>query len=242
MHYLRPVILFTLSSSVVTGQRLAKPAEYFHTSSLSWMSNYERVHPSSTSLEHEAAQKRAALQAALGRKEIIVDIKLPRLNGGDLAAIYRACTGRRVIISAAAATAEFSLAVRASPQHSITNAQLAEHIKKSAAVEGFAFSPDDGDLNLDVLTQAAGTRIICPGVQCFNENTPLPEGDSVISYVMTLKYLEPNEVIGIFAKHVDESDPYSSITSVSNAHSIVATYRTSIIRKLIALKNDVDKP
>ena len=45
----------------------------------------------------------------LGDTKIIDDINEPKLSGNALAGLYRKYTGRRVIVSAAAATAEFSL-------------------------------------------------------------------------------------------------------------------------------------
>ena len=152
MHYLCSLFLFALSCGIAAGQRLIEPTEPFHAPSLSWISKDKPVLPSSNdgrdasrgrigsglepvqSSKHEYLQSKAELQAALGRHEIVMDINLPSLHGNELAAIYRTCTGRRVIISAAAAAAEFSLVHEASSQHPVTKAEVVELIKKSAVI------------------------------------------------------------------------------------------------------------
>ena len=260
MHYLCSLFLFALSCGIAGGQRLTEPSEPSHAPSLSWISKDKPVLPSSNagrdasrgrigsglepvqSSKHESIQSKAELQAALGRNEIVVNINLPRLKGNDLASIYRSCTGRRVIIFAAAAAAEFSLVHEASSQHPVTKAEVVELVKKSAVIEGFTFTPDDIDSNLDFLTNGKSNRIVCPGVDSYNEERPLPDGDIVISYVMTLKYLKPEQAMAIFIKSVGPIGPYGSMVPVANAPSILITEKTSLIRKLIELKNEIDKP
>lgn len=239
----RPILLFALSCGMVAGQRLPVPHEPSQASTLSWKSNGGCVQSSGNSSEDEAARNRAELQAILGHKEITANIHQPRLNGSTLAAIYRACTGRRVIVSSAAETAEFSLVQDASPQNPIPHALMKELIEKSAIIEGFAFIPDGGTPNLDILTLTKrGIRCSPQSVPVFTEETPLPEGDDVISYIMTLKYLELNEAVAIFTKSVGESCPYGSIVAMPNASCIIATQRTSIVRKLVTLQKEIDKP
>jgi hypothetical protein len=59
---------------------------------------------------------------------------------------------------------------------------------------------------------------------------------------MTLKHLKPHEAVAIFTQSIGEFDKYCSIAVVPNASAIVVTQRTSIIRKVITLKNEKDKP
>jgi hypothetical protein len=103
-------------------------------------------------------------------------------------------------------------------------------------------APSAGRMSAKDYAQKTDVTITCPGVLVFNENTPLPKGDGIISYVMTFKYLEPAKAVGIFIKLIDEPSPYCSIAAVPNAHALVATHRVSTIRKLVALKNKLDKP
>ncbi len=179
----------------------------------------------------------------LGENTITEDIVEPKLSGNALAGLYRKYTGRRVIVSKAAADAEFSFVQEASPQDPLTFAKAAELLRKAATIENFVFVPDAQDPNLDVLTLATGgLRPTGRGVDVYNENAPLPEGDAVISYVMTLNYIKPAEAVNTFTQIIGQFGAFGSIAAVPNASAVVITENTSLIRKLIDLKKEIDKP
>ena len=177
----------------------------------------------------------------LGETKIIANIVEPKLDGKGLAELYRKFTGRRVIVSAAAATAEFSFVQEASPQDTLTYAQAAELLRKSAAIESCVFISDETHADLDFFT--VSNRDPCPGgYDILGENDSLPEGDAVVSYVMTFKHIKASEAAAILTKRRDElgADPYSFIAAL-NA-SVVITDKLPVIRKLIELKQEIDKP
>lgn len=179
----------------------------------------------------------------LGENKIVEDIIEPKLSGNALAGLYRKYTGRRVIVSAAAATAEFSFVQEATPQDPLTYAKAAELLRKAATIENFVFVPDEQDPNLDFLTlSTGGIRPTGRGVDVYNENDTLPEGDAVISYVMTLSYIKPAEAVNTFTQIIGQFGAYGSIAAVPNASAVVITENTSLIRKLIDLKKEIDKP
>ena len=179
----------------------------------------------------------------LGENTISEDIVEPKLSGNALAGLYRKYTGRRVIVSKAAADAEFSFVQEASPQDPLTFAKAAELLRKAATIENFVFVPDGQDPNLDVLTLATGgLRPTGRGVDVYNENDPLPDGDAVISYVMTLSYIKPAEAVNTFTQIIGQFGAFGSIAAVPNASAVVITENTSLIRKLIDLKKEIDKP
>ena len=178
----------------------------------------------------------------LGDTKIITDINEPKLTGNALSGLYRTYTGRRVIVSAAAAVAEFSFVQEATPQDPLTFAEAAELLKKAATIEGFVFVPDAESPNLDILTHTSGIRPTARGISVYNENDTLPNGDAVISYVMTLSYIKPAEAVNTFIQIIGQPNAYGSIAAVANASAIVITENTSLIRKLIDLKKEIDKP
>ncbi len=179
----------------------------------------------------------------LAQTKITADINEPKLSGNALAGLYHTYTGHRVIVSAAAAIAEFSFIQEASPQDPLTFAQAAELLKKAATIENFVFVPDGQDPNLDILTFAtSGLRPTVRGVSVYNENDLLPAGDAVISYVMNLKFIKPAEALSTFTQVIGPFGAYGSIAAVANASAVVITENTSLIRKLIDLKKEIDKP
>jgi general secretion pathway protein D len=181
--------------------------------------------------------------AVLGDSKITEPIEEPKLSGDALAGLYRKYTGRRVIVSSAAAIAEFRFVQDASPQDPLTFEEAAELLKIAATLENFVFVPDSQNPNLDILTlSTGGIRPSTRGVEVYNENRPLPEGDAVISYVMTLNYIKPAEAVSTFVQIVGQLSAFGSIAPVPNASAVVITENTSLIRKLIDLKKEIDKP
>ena len=179
----------------------------------------------------------------LGDTKIVEDIIEKKLTGDALAGLYRRYTGRRVLVTTAAATAEFSFVQEASPQDPLTYAEAAELLRKAAVLEGFVFTQHPQDPNLDILTIASGgtgTRGV--KLDVFNESTPLPTTDVVITYVMTLNYIKPDQAVNIFTQVVGQFGAYGSISAVPNASAVVITEKASLIKSLIDLQKTIDVP
>ena len=190
-----------------------------------------------------AAPPAAPPAANLDETKITEPIEEPKLSGDALAALYGKYTGRRVIVSSAASTAEFRFVQDASPKNPLTYAEAAELLRIAATIENFVFVPDAQYPNLDILTlSTSGIRPTGRGVDVYNENSILPEGDAVISYVMSLSYIKPAEAVNTFTQIIGQFGAYGSIAPVPNAAAVVITENTSLIRKLIDLKKEIDKP
>jgi general secretion pathway protein D len=115
-----------------------------------------------------APPRRTCLSA---RRKSSADINEPKLSGTALAGLYRKYTGRRVIVSAAAATAEFSFVQEATPQDPLTFASAAELLKKAATIENFVFVPDAaGPESRHPHLSTSGIRPTGRGVAVYNEN------------------------------------------------------------------------
>jgi general secretion pathway protein D len=179
--------------------------------------------------------------ANLGDTLIQEGIEKLKLSGDDLAELYRQYTGRRVIVASTAAAAEFRFVQPASPQNPLTYREAAELLRKAATIENFVFVPDVTDPNLDILTLAtAGLKPGQRGIATFTASDTLPDGDAVITYVMTLSYLKPDEAVRVFQQVVGQFGAYGSITP--GASSVIITENTSLIRRLIELKEVIDQP
>lgn len=186
----------------------------------------------------EVAKQPAAVETLIKER-----IEFIECDGIQLAQLHTKYTGRRVIVSSAAAKASFALIIDASPQNPLTYAQAAEILKKTATIENFIFVPDATDPNLDFLTLASGgIRPTNIGVAVFTENDPLPAGDAVISYVMKLDHIKPDEAVRTFTQIIGQFGAFGSIAAVPNAASVIITENTSLIRKLIDIKAQIDKP
>jgi general secretion pathway protein D len=177
----------------------------------------------------------------LAERKITERIDSPKLTGNDLGELYRQWTGRRVVVSAAAAVAEFSFVQEASVEDPLTYKQAAELLKMAALTEGFVFVPASDGIERLLYSPTAGNN---PKglVGVYSETDVLPEGDEVIAYVMPFRFLKPDQAVTLFQNIIGQAGGYGSIVSVPNASALVITENTSVIRKLIDLKEQIDKP
>lgn len=181
--------------------------------------------------------------ANLGETKIVEDIVEEKLNGTGLAGLYRRYTGRRVIVTTAAAAAEISFVQEASADDPLTYAKAAELLRRAAVVEGFVFTQHPEDPNLDILTLASGgPKPTNVNVDVYNESSTLPDKDVVITYVMTLSYIKPEQAVQIFTQIIGQVGAYGSISSVPNASAVVITEKASLIKSLVELKRTIDVP
>lgn len=181
--------------------------------------------------------------ADLRNTKIVEDIIEKKLTGDALAGLYRRYTGRRIIVTTGAAAAEFSFVQEASAQDPLTYAEAAELLRKAAVLEGFVFSQHPQDSNLDILTLATGgPRPTNVSVDVYNENSTLPDTDVVITYVMALSYIKPDQAVNIFTQIIGQFGAYGSISSVANASAVVITEKASLIKSLIELQKTIDVP
>lgn len=198
--------------------------------------------PEAPALPNQATPNDQTAQA-LGATKIVEDIVEPKLSGNALAGLYRKYTGRRVIVSTAASTAEFAFVQEASPQDPLTYADAAELLRKAAVLENFVFVQHPQDPKLDILTiSTGGPRPNNVSVNVFNENTPLPENDVVITYVMNLNHIKPDQALNIFTQVIGQFGTYGSIAAVPNASAIVITEKASLVKSLVDLQKTIDVP
>ncbi|MCH7226541.1 secretin N-terminal domain-containing protein [Haloferula sp. A504] len=179
----------------------------------------------------------AAANAPDGNQPVQKPMIFPKINGDQLADLYREFTGRRVTVSVAAADAEFRF-VQPPP---LTYGEAAQLIKKAALLEGFVFVPDANMAGHDVLVIATGgANPKGEGLEVIIDPADLPQDDRVVSYVMNLKYIKPEEIVRTFTTVIGQFGAYGSITPIPNAGAVVITEKTSLIRRLIELVDEID--
>ncbi|MFD0894786.1 hypothetical protein KBB96_04785 [Luteolibacter ambystomatis] len=175
-------------------------------------------------------------------RKLVETINGAKVTGAELADYYHEYTGRRVVVSVAASQAEFSFILQASPKDPLTFKKAADLLKMAALTEGFVFVP--AGEGVDRLLFSGNPSNNPKGlVGVFNEHDVLPEEDLVVAYVMNFQYLKPEQAKTIFDGVVGQSTGnYSSVVPVANASALVITDNISVIRKLIQLKEEIDKP
>lgn len=166
-------------------------------------------------------------------------------QGKDMAEFYLEYTGRRLIVTSAAADARgFTFSQPASVKNPLSADQVAELLRKQAVLEGYVFTQHPDDPNLEILTVVTGgqPRPTNVNVDTYNEGKPLPEGDGVVTYVMTFNYIKPDQAAQIFTQIIGQLGAYGQISAVPNASAVVITEKASLIKSLVELKKTIDVP
>lgn len=162
----------------------------------------------------------------------------PKINGERLAELYAELTGRRVTVSNAAIAAEF----RFVQQGPITYGEAAELLKIAAVMEGFVFIPSGENHDKLVAAPAGQAGPQNKDLPVYTDATELPEGDQVVTYVMRLSHIKPDELVRTFTQVVGQFSSFGSIAAVPNASAVIITENTSLIRRLIELQETIDVP
>ena len=155
------------------------------------------------------------------------------MTGQEAANLYRAHTGKRVIVQSAAAQAE----LRIFQPGPLTHGEVASILEKQLLMEGFALIPSgENEVKLVRADQSS------EGNGLYSSGEDLPEGDVFVTYVMQLQYLKPDEALRTFQQVVVNLGAGGKVAAVPNAASVVITAKTPLIRMLIELKKDIDVP
>jgi type II secretion system protein D len=161
----------------------------------------------------------------------------PKLNAEGLGFVYRQLTGRRVVMTADVKDLEIYF-VQPPP---ITYGEATDLLKAACLMHGFVFAP--GGEGWDKLTTATqGPKPGTGDIPLVTSPLALPDGDEVVRYVMTLKYMKPDEVSRVFQTVVTQFNTFGSVVAVPNASALIITENTSLIRSLIELQAKIDVP
>ena len=107
-----------------------------------------------------------------------------------LAAVYQDCTGNRVLISKAAMGKKVSLLSTGK----MNKEEAARFIEKACLLEGLVFVPSGPNFVKLVLSQNAKNQ----GLPFVTEEALLPQGDAVVSYLMTFEHISPDDALRAF--------------------------------------------
>lgn len=147
---------------------------------------------------------------------------------------YEKLTGKRIIRDAAVEDAFLSIETNAS----MTRAEAAEFIEKSLLLNGFVLVPSGPD-SMKVISESKMPRSEGVPVVLHPEN--LPEGDQLVTYVMSLTHVRGEQVVDAF-RAISPSHSYGEITVLPDGASLAITDNSAVIRRYIELQEFVDVP
>ncbi len=182
-----------------------------------------------------AAAAKAAQSPAATSSEPMTDVQFPNTPIPVILLEYERLTGKRVIRDTS--VQDKSLSIQTSGK--MTYSEAAEFIEKSFLLNGYAILPTEKPDQLKIIAYNADKKLSSEGLPVFTLPVQLPESDQVVTYIMPLSYLPSETAAELFRTLVD-LHPYGKITPLENASAIVITESSSVIRRLVELRDHLD--
>ncbi len=164
-----------------------------------------------------------------------VDVQLPNTPLPVILLEYERFTGKRVIRDAS--IQDKTLSVLTSGK--MTYAEAAVFIEKSLLLNGYAIVPTDDPEEVKIIAYNTDKKVSSEGIPVFTSPFQLPDTEEVVTYIMPLSYLTPDEAAELFST-VKDLHSYGKITPLQNASAVVITESTTNIRKFIELRDHID--
>ena len=221
------MVAMLLAPAFLMGQSDPLPAESPDVTSSGTLSPSNAIPPATPVINQPAS-------SGLQTPEKSVSIDFPHTSVAEVLKFYEDLTGKRIIRDSNLAGPELSISVANEiPQH-----EAIALIESSLLLNGYTLVPVDGK-TLKILGPSRPPR--SEGLPLYVEESQLPQdGDKLVSFYKPLKFLGPDEAIGVIDQVV-QRNAFGSIAPVPNMSAIIITDKTPLIRKAIALLDVIDK-
>jgi len=165
-------------------------------------------------------------------------IQFPNNPVSDFLLIYERLKGITLIKDASllAGGANLSLTLN----QPVSKAEAIRLLESTLLLNGYAFIAVD-EKAVKVINTAGGKNPRSEGVFLFTDEKSLPEGEVIASYVMPLTYLSAADAVPIFEQFIT-LHPYGSLVPVPIANQVLITENSTLIRRLIDVRQLVDQP
>jgi type II secretion system protein D len=113
-------------------------------------------------------------------------------------------------------------------------------IEMNLLLNGYSLVPvEDTDI---VKVIGTGKNPRTTGVPIVSDESEIPDGDHVISYLFKLRYADPQELQQALGQYLSPPQPYTSFLALPKAGAILVTENSSVIRTLARIIDQVDVP
>ena len=181
-----------------------------------------------------------AKPAEVGSEEMISPdtIQFPNNPVSDFLLVYEKLKGVTLIKDASLAAGGANLSLTLTQP--VTKEEAIRLIESTLLLNGYAFIAVDKK-TVKVINTAGGKNPRSEGVFVFTDEKELPEGEVIASYVLPLTHLAAADAVEIFNQFI-VLHPYGSMVAVPVANQVVITENSTLIRRLIEVRQLVDQP
>ena len=161
-------------------------------------------------------------------------LQFPNSDVQDVLRFYESLTGKKLIMDNFV-TGKVNIFL----SKKVPREEAIKIIEISLLLNGFSLVPA-GDELIKVIGTGKNPRTT--GVPIISDESEIPEGDHVISFLFKLRYADPQELLQALGQYLSPPQPYTSFLSLPKAGAILVTENSSVIRTLAKIIDQVDVP
>src|ERR1700736_224780 len=163
-----------------------------------------------------------------------VRLQFPNSDVADVLRFYESLTGKKLIMDNFV-TGKVNIFL----SKDVPRDEAIKIIEISLLLNGYSLRPAEGDI---VKVIGTGKNPRTTGVPIISDESEIPDGDHVISYLFKLHYADPQELLQALGQYLSPPQPYTSFLALPKAGAILVTENSSVIRTLAKIIDQVDVP
>ncbi len=176
----------------------------------------------------------AAAAPAPGGGPDLVTLQFPNSDVADVLRFYEQLTGKKLVMDNFVQGKVNIFVAKPLPRDEAVNI-----IKINLLMNGYSLVPAEGDV---VKVIGTGKNPRNAGVPIISDESMIPPGEQVISFLFKLRFADPTELQQVLGQYLSPPQPYTSFLALPKSSSILVTENSSVIRSLVNIINQVDIP
>jgi general secretion pathway protein D len=171
-----------------------------------------------------------------------VSLQFPNNAISDILGIYERLTSKTLVKDTAIFEGQTISLMTPVPVDKIEAVKL---IEAALLTNGYAIVADPDGKSSRILSTRSTTGTsgghFSQGVMFYQSARDLPNGETIVSYFMTLTHLDPTQAATMLGGHIG-LNPYGRITPVTSPPGLLITENANIVKQLVSIKEVIDSP
>ncbi|HXX42656.1 MAG TPA: secretin N-terminal domain-containing protein [Chthoniobacterales bacterium] len=175
-----------------------------------------------------------AAAPALASASQMVQLQYPNSDVQDVLHLYEQLTGKKLVMDNFV-TGKVNIFIA----NKIPKDEAIRIIEINLLLNGYSLVPAEGDI---VKVIGTGKNPRGTGVPILSDESEIPAGDHVVSFLFKLRYADPQELVQALGQYLSPPSTYTSFLALPKAGAVLITENSSVIRTLARIISQIDTP
>ena len=164
----------------------------------------------------------------------MVKLQFPNSDVQDVLHLYEQLTGKKLVMDNFV-QGKVSIFI----SKDVPREEAIKIIEINLLMNGYSLVPSDEDI---VKVIGTGKNPRTTGVPIISDESEIPTGDHVCSYLFKLRYADPTELQQVLGQYLSPPQPYTSFLALPKSGTLLITENSSVIRTIARIIDQVDVP